>query len=189
MKHFKYLYPLLSITSILFSSCGSDDSGNSIRYIESEIEHYAIYVGSETGGKELPVDSIEGRFNLIFPSHIFETLNSTSFTFVDDNSVVIEQTEGNPEINNYIFNDGSLYLYNDESLTYFGDGNTEELKIRQHYIAYKQSGDKDFYRLQAIPQKTINEDDIALQSPFTTIENMKSTEDTLVWCTKSTLFK
>lgn len=189
MIHIKHLFfvPLLFI--VLITSCGNDDSDKAIRYIESEVESYTVYVGSEEGGIELDLDSIKDRLDLIFPMSVFENFTNTTFSFIDENIVLIEQQGSKPEINNYIFEGNSLFLYKDKEPLYYGNGDISSFNIRQHYIAYKQAGDKTFINLQAIPQKEIGKDDIAKQSPFTSIQNMKSSEDTLIWCTRSSLFE
>lgn len=187
MKRLKYLYLISFLATTLFYSCGNE-SDEIIRYTESKIDTCFIYVGSETGGVELHSDSIKDRLDLIFPETTFENFNNTTFSFIDETTVLIEQ-ESAPEINNYIFQGNSLYLYKNNEPIYFGDGDITSFNIRQHYIAYKQAGDNKFTTLQVPPQKELSKEDAAKQSPFVTIQNMKSIEDTLIWCTRSSLFR
>lgn len=188
MNSLKYIYALPIIIVIMFSACGDDDSKGIIRYIESNIESYTIYVGSATGGQELHPDSIKERINEIFPTTIFENYTNTSMNFIDD-FIFIEQSGSPAEMSRYTFEDGSIYLYNDETPVYYGDGDKTNLHIRQHYIAYKQPNDKKFTNRQLTPKKNINTNNVAQESPFLTIEDMKSEADTLIWCTRSSFFR
>lgn len=190
MKYLKRLHIIIITTITFFVSCSNDESDKGvIRYTESNIDTCFIYVGSETGGKELHLDSIRKRFDLIFPTTVFESFSNTSFSFIEEDKVFIEQAGTKPEMNNYFFSEGSFYLYNNDTPIYYGEGNEESLNVRQHYIAYRQNGDKAYTNIQSIPQKIVNKEDISKQTPFGSIENMKSKADTLIWCTRISSFK
>jgi len=182
---------LFIITVFFFAACGSDDSNSGIlRYIEasSGVESYTLYVGSETGGYEVHTDSIINRINLIFPTTVFESYSNTTITFWNE-SVIIEQSGSPAEKSLFKFEDNSLYIFNEDVPVYVGDGDKKALNIRQHYIAYKQPGDKTYQNIAASPQKNIDKDKAAAESPFGTIADMKSVEDTLVWCTRISAFR
>lgn len=186
----KYIYSLLFITALVFTACGGDDAGGGLRYSEasSGYESYTLYVGSESGGVEVHADSIKGRIDKIFPTAVFENYGNTTISFLND-QIIIEQTGSAPEKSLCKFEDNSLYIYNAEVPIYFGDGNQDALDIRQHYIAYKQPGDKAFNNIPALPQKSIDKDKAAAESPFETIANMNSEGDTLIWCTRKSVFR
>lgn len=189
MNYFKYTLTALILASTIFFSCGEDNTGGGIQHRESNIESYSVYVGSSTGGQELHRDSIKNQFDLIFPSTVFEEYSKTYFIFLDETTIAIEQGNSLPEINKYIFQNGSFFLLNNNESIYYGEGDTKTLNIRQHYVAYKRSGDKSFTAKQLTPRKTVNKEDASAETPFASIENMKSTEDTLIWCTRSSVFR
>lgn len=189
MKYFKYTLIALILTSTIFFSCGEDKTEGGIQHRESNIESYSVYVGSPSGGQELDPDSIAKKIDKIFPTSLFEEYAKTYFIFLDETTVVIEQGNSHAEINKYIFENGSLYLFNNEIPVYYGDGDAKNLNIRQHYVAYKRAGDKSFVATQITPRKTVSKEEASAETPFASIENMKSTEDTLVWCTRSSIFK
>ncbi|MFV0418074.1 MAG: hypothetical protein ACK5KT_05035 [Dysgonomonas sp.] len=185
----KYIYTLLLVV-VIFTSCGGDDNSGGLRYVEtsSGYESYVLYVGSESGGVEVHADSIKGRIDKIFPATVFENYTNTTISFIN-NHIIIEQSGSAPEKSIYKFEDNSLYIYKAEVPVYFGDGNHDALDIRQHYIAYKQPGDEVFNNISALPQKNIDKDNAAAESPFVTITNMKSEGDTLIWCTRKSAFR
>lgn len=186
----KYIYTLLFITALIFTSCGGDDNGGGLRYIgaSSGYESYTLYVGSESGGVEVHADSIKRRIDKIFPPTVFENYGNTSISFLND-QIIIEQSGSTPEKSSCKFENNSLYIYNAEVPVYFGDGDQDALDIRQHYIAYKQPEDKAFNNIPALPQKNIDKDKAVTETPFGTIANMKSEQDTLIWCTRKSLFR
>lgn len=183
----KYIYSLFLIV-VGFTACGSDDNSGALRYIatSSGYESYRLYVGSESGGVEVHADSIKGRIDKIFPVSVYENYTNTIISFLN-NQIIITQSGSPAEKSTYKFEDGSLYIFKGNIPVYFGDGNQNTLDIRQHYIAYKQSGDHIFNNISALPQKDI--DKAAQESPFGTISGMKSEQDTLIWCTRKSVFR
>lgn len=184
------IYSLFTVVILFFYACGGDDNSGALRYIaaSSGYESYTLYVGSESGGIEVHTDSIKGRIDQIFPTTVFESYTNTTFVFFN-NQILIEQAGSVPELSDYKFEDNSLYIYNNGDPIYFGDGSQTAIDVRQHYIAYKQPGDKRYNNISATPQKNIDKDKAVAQTPFETIENMKSEGDTLVWCTRISAFR
>lgn len=190
MKYLKQVYFSIISTAIILTSCGDDESKtNSIRHIESVTDTCYVFVGSETGGVVLHLDSIKDRLEIVFPPTLFENFSNTSISFIDDSKLFIEQVGSKAEISNYMFENGSLYLLKNNTPVYYAEGDEKSLDIYQHYIAFKQDGDKTFTNKQVIPQKTVDKEDISGQSPFGSINNMKSKEDTLIWCTRISSFR
>lgn len=186
----KKIYPFLVAVILIFISCGGDDESLALKYIESDsgYESYTLYVGSESGGVEVHTDSIKDRIDLIFPVSVFENYTNASISFWGD-AILIEQSGAPTEKSLYKFEDNSLYIYNEEVPVYYGDGDESALIIRQHYIAYKQPEDEVFNNIAASPQKVFDKDKAAAESPFGTIANMKAEGDTLIWCTRKSVFR
>ncbi|MDR2955846.1 MAG: hypothetical protein LBV43_12265 [Prevotella sp.] len=177
-------------TLILLVSCGDDDDKGILRYVESQsgTESFTMYAGSEDGGIVVDPDSIKIPQTTYFPNSTFESYASTTFSFTNDNVVMVEQSTP-AERNEYKFEDGSFYLFKAGEYRYFGDGDKSIINIRQHYIGYKQQGESTFSLMQATPQKDIDADKAAAETPYGSIENMKSEGDTLIWCTHSSYFR
>ncbi|WP_108822793.1 hypothetical protein [Dysgonomonas sp. Marseille-P4361] len=189
MNYFKYTLISIILASATLFSCGDDKTEGGIQHRESTIESTFGYIGSSSGVKELHPDSIKKILDRVFPATLFEEYADTYFIFLDEMTVAIDQGDSRPEINKYIFENGSLYLINNDTPVYYGEGDTNELKIRQHYVAYKRDGEKSFTTKQITPRKEVSEEDAATETPFLSIENIKSSKDTLIWCTRSSIFK
>lgn len=185
----KIYLPLFTFI-FLFVACGGDEDSGALRYVDSSsgYESYTLYVGSETGGVEVHQDSIKKRIDQIFPASVFENYSNTTISFLND-EISIEQSGSPAEKSPYKFEDNSFYVYKRGVPVYFGDGNQDALDVRQHYIAYKQPGDKSFNHISALPQKVMDKDKAAEESPFGTIADMKSEQDTLIWCTRKSAFR
>lgn len=185
-----YIYTLLLFITAIFTACGGDDNSGALRYIatSSGYESYTLYVGSESGGVEVHADSIKKRIEKIFPASVYENYTNTTISFLND-QIIITQSGSPAEKNTCKFENNSLYILKGDVPVYFGDGNQNALDIRQHYIAYKQSGDNAFSNIAALPQKSIDKDKAAQESPFGAISDMKSEQDTLIWCTRKAAFR
>lgn len=182
----KYIYYFFIIFVAGLVSCGSDEDTGVLRYKESTVGDFTMYVGSVNGGQVVPPDSIKKRVEDYIRTALYENYANTTISFLNNEIIVSQNSPGEKSI--YEFQNGSLYLVKDNNLTYIGDGDHTVLNIRQHYISYKQTGDQGFYSKQANPQRIIDADVAASETPFFGVANMKSTEDTLVWCTRNSLF-
>lgn len=182
---------ILFFVLVLLSSCG-DDEGDIIRYSASTIEPFKVYVksaDSEQGGVELGESSITSRIRKIIPESTYEYYVNTTITFLENNIIIDPQASlALPEKSPCRFEGGSLYISKASQWQYFGDGDQRMITIRQHYIAHKQNGSEKFQIKQVPPQKDMNGEVAAGQSPFGELKNMVE-GDTLIWCTRNSVFR
>lgn len=174
MKSFKII-SLFLFSALLFSACGDDDDSGALRYQYSKYTKFEIYAGSPTNKATLvnvKTDTIR------YFSPIIEDFTNATMRFEGD-KVFISQL-GTAEVSSYRFDNGSLYI--DDQ--YFGTGNESKLFIRQHYYAYKLDG-RTIYRFKGPSQVDYTKDE-ALEA--TGLE-MKNETDTLIICTRESLFQ
>ena len=171
----------LSLFLLIFSACGNDDDLNSLRYKNSKYVKFEVYAGSETGGALVvkKVDSIK-YFNAVM-----ESFTDAMISFDADRILVgqVSVSESSP----YKFGNDTLYIYNDKSWQYFGYGNTGNVTVRQHYVAYKQNGGA-IQRFRGPSKDAYTVEEAVINTPFA-ISGMKNKADTLIVCTRDSYFR
>lgn len=172
MKGFKIISLLM--ISVLFSACGDDDNSGSLRYRHSKYAKFEIYAGSPDGAI-----LVKERMDTIrYFSPIVEDFTNATMRFEGD-KVFISQLS-TAEVSSYTFENGSFYIDGQ----YYGSGNESKLFIRQHYYAYKIDG-RTIHRFKAPSQVDFTRDEALTATGLA----MKNETDTLVICTRESLFQ
>lgn len=192
MKTNKVLSIVILLIATTYSACSNDDiSDRALRNNSSEISPFVVFAGSPDGGKRVHPDSIRNKVTAYFPSSVFEGYSSTAISFAGENIIIDSQLGmgGLPEKSIYKFENDILYIKNSGAWRYIGEGNQSLITIRQHYVGYKQPGNEHFQYKQLEPQKDIDSIKAVKTTPFELLDNMKAEEDTLIWCTRSSIFR
>ena len=181
----KKTYLLFIFIILLSTACSDDDSFNGLRYDSSEILQFRVFAGSVNGGKSIDTTLNVTRY---FPTSSFESFTNTTIAFTD-NIITIMQNAPLPEKSLYRFEKNTLFIESAGRWQYYGFGDKNNLTINQHYIGYRQPGEDKFTVFRANPQSNIDSLIAVKQTPYITLEDMKSEKDTLIWCTRHSYFR
>lgn len=172
----------LGIILVFFNACGNDDDTNSLRYKNSKYVKFEVYAGSENGGVLInkKMDSIK-YFNAVM-----ESFTDAMISFDADRILVGQVSISESSL--YKFENESLFIYNDGLWQYFGYGNTDNVTVRQHYVAYKQNGGA-IQRFRGPSKDAYTVEEAVINTPFHTISGVKEKADTLIVCTRDSYFR
>lgn len=174
-----YLLPVLLL--IFYISCSDDNETDNLRYSVSTVTDFNVYAGSATGARK--VDKSRFDSSLVF-TPAFETYTiADNYILFDADYIYINGTS--LERSPYRFVDDSLLFITIGGVEqYYGRGNTESMKIRQHYVGYK-NGLNPITLFQGIPKDKLTLEDALKSAQKTSLP----VGDTVMWATRESIFR
>lgn len=177
MNCLKYIFFL---TLALFISCSDDNKTDNIRYYQSEVIDFNVYAGSETGANKIVTNRFDST--TVF-TNLFELYTTDATILFEEGTVYINQGIIR-ERSEYRFMDSLLYISTGGVEQYYGRGNEKNLRVRQHYVGYKSTGDN--ITLFQGPAK----DEVTLEDAIKSAQKTQVPEgDTIMWVTRVSYFQ
>lgn len=180
----KIAFSIIALT-LLFVACGNDDS-TTLVYQRSTTDNVTIYVGSEAGAVERIRDSLRRNNIDAYVGSMYETYTDGTLTFEED-LLLVRLGTSMAERRNYTFEGDNLMVLSGDTWTYMGTGDKSRINIRQHYIAYVSNN--TLTRMQGTAANELTITEAAALTPFGSLDNMTQPGDTLILCTRESLFE
>lgn len=184
------LYGFLLVALFLLNACGNDDeiTGRALVYKESNLDSTSIkvYVGSPDGGKLDTLVVKPADAQKIF-NKAFENYTKTNISF-DEDRIIISQS-GFSEISLCRIDKDTLWISNRSEYLYFGYYMKDRaLAVVQNYV-YAKKSDKTTAVNQIPPTRLVDKDMYVKYSLYGSFSAMTSEKDTLISCTRISVFR
>ncbi|NDW17486.1 hypothetical protein D0T53_00980 [Dysgonomonas sp. 216] len=191
MKLRKLLPLVLGVVTLGFASC-SDDDDDSVSYKETKIVNFKMYVGSENGGVEVNTANIDPK--KYFKEDLEEEIDDNegvSITFSGNKATV--SYSGEKGTISYKVENGKLYFGEENYWWFAGFGGTGGFKVSEHYGYYRTQYSYNFNDIDLEDlndQETIDINDVMESNYYLgSLDDMRSIQDTIVFCTIESYFR
>jgi len=189
----KILY-LICIGFFAFTGCGDDDKLPTVKGVTYvDLSDLVVYKGGPSGAEEIVYNDLKNR---TLATYFFKTLyqsdyyNKYTLDFYENRLTYIFLNRADSErkiVSTYEFKDDKLYILTADTLKFVAYGNSPDNLYMQRSIARYPLPGQDKDTIVAF-DVTIGADTILKLAGYESLEELKVSTDTIVWCNIKYMF-